>query len=74
LLCCLKNNFYTIIHVDKSFNIISIVATKHHDQKRSWGGKGLFGLHFQITIHQWRKSEQELKQSWNRKPELIQGP
>jgi hypothetical protein len=24
---------------------------KHHDQKASWGGKDLFGLHFHITVH-----------------------
>jgi hypothetical protein len=36
-----------------------------HDQKASWGGKGWFSLHFQIIIHHWRKSGQELKQGWN---------
>jgi hypothetical protein len=25
-----------------------MTAMKHHDQKASWGGKGLFGLHCQI--------------------------
>ena len=29
--------------------------------KATWGGKGLFGLHF----HHWRKSGQELKQGRN---------
>jgi hypothetical protein len=38
---------------------------KHHDQKASWGGKGLFGLHFQIIVHHWRISGPELKQVWN---------
>jgi hypothetical protein len=38
---------------------------KHHDPKAYWGGKDLFGLHFQI--HHWRKSGQELKQGWNLK-------
>ena len=29
------------------------------------GGRGgLFGLHFQIILHHWRKSGQELKQVW----------
>jgi len=41
---------------------VSTAATKHHDQKASWGGKGLFGLHFHITVHHQRKSGQELKQ------------
>jgi hypothetical protein len=40
---------------------------KQHDLKVSWGGKGLFGLHFQIIVHHWRKSGQELKQGWNLK-------
>ena len=30
---------------------VSIAATKHHNQKASWGGKGLFGLHFHIAVH-----------------------
>jgi hypothetical protein len=25
--------------------------TKHHDQEASWGGKGLFSLHFHIAVH-----------------------
>jgi hypothetical protein len=25
--------------------------TKHHDQEASWGGKGLFSLHFHIVVH-----------------------
>ena len=30
--------------------------------KASWGGKGLFGLHFNITVYHRRKSGQDLKQ------------
>ena len=30
--------------------------------KATWGGKGLFGLHFHIAVHRQRKSGQELKQ------------
>lgn len=37
----------------------------HHAQKASWGGKGLFGLHFHIIVHHQRNSGQELKQSRN---------
>ena len=44
---------------------VSIAVIKHHDPKPSWGGKDLFGLHFQIIVHHWRKSEQELKQGSN---------
>jgi hypothetical protein len=33
---------------------------KHHDQEASWGGKGLFGLCFDIAVY-WRKSGLELK-------------
>jgi hypothetical protein len=39
----------------------SIVVTKRHNQKASWRGKGLFGLHFRITDYQQKKLGQELK-------------
>jgi len=45
---------------------------KHHDQEASWGGKGLFSLHFHIAVHHQRKSGLELKQV--RKQELKQRP
>lgn len=35
---------------------------KHHDQRASWGGKGLFGLHFSIAVQHWSQFGQELKQ------------
>ena len=44
---CLSQGFYS------GTNIM-------HDQEASWGGKGLFGLHFQISVHCQRKSGQEL--------------
>jgi hypothetical protein len=30
---------------------VSIAAMKHHDQKASCEEKGLFDLHFNITVH-----------------------
>jgi hypothetical protein len=39
---------------------VSMALIKHHDQKASWGGKGLFSLHFHIAVHHQRKSGQEL--------------
>lgn len=30
---------------------VSVTAMKHHDQKESWGGKGLFDLYFHIIVH-----------------------
>jgi hypothetical protein len=33
---------------------IFIDATKYHEQKASWRGKGLFGFHFHITVHHQR--------------------
>jgi hypothetical protein len=33
--------------------------------KASWGGKGLFGLHFHIAVHHQRKSGRELTQGRN---------
>ena len=46
--------------------------TKYHDQEASWGGEGLFGLHFHIAVHHQRKSGLELKPV--RKQELMQRP
>ena len=41
---------------------VSIAEEKYHDPKAGWGGKGLFGFHFQITVHHQKKSGQDLKQ------------
>jgi hypothetical protein len=38
-----------------------LLLHKHHDQEASWGGKGLFSLHFHIAVEHQRKSGQELK-------------
>ena len=40
-------------------------CTKHHDQEASWGGKGLFSLHFHIAVHHQRKSGLDLTQGRN---------
>jgi len=45
---------------------------KHQDQEASWGGKGLFSLHFHIAVHHQRKPGLELKQV--REQELMQRP
>jgi hypothetical protein len=45
---CLSQGFYS--------------CTKHQDQETSWGGKGLFSLHFYIVVHHQRKSGQEFMQ------------
>jgi hypothetical protein len=37
-------------------------------EKASCGGKDVFGFYFQVTVHYWRKSGQELKQDWNLEP------
>ena len=42
------------------------------DQEASWGGKGLFSLHFHVAVHHQGKSGLELKQV--RKQELMQRP
>jgi hypothetical protein len=47
---------------------VTIAAVKHHDQEASWGGKGLFSLHFKIIVYHWSGTHragtwrQELKQ------------
>jgi hypothetical protein len=47
-------------------------CTKHHDQEASWGGKGLFSLHFPHCCSSPRRSGLELKQV--RIQELMQKP
>ena len=45
---------------------------KYRDQGASWGGKGLFSLHFHVAVHHQRKSGLEHKQV--REQELMQRP
>ena len=40
-----------IVIIDVLVSVSSIAALRHHDQKTSWGGKGLFGLHLHISVH-----------------------
>jgi hypothetical protein len=39
--------------------------------KITGGGKGLFELHFHITVHHGRKSRQELRQAGTWRQELM---
>jgi hypothetical protein len=48
---CLSQSFYS--------------CTKRLGQEASWGGKGLFRIHFHIAVHHQAKSGQELKQGRN---------
>jgi hypothetical protein len=48
-------------------------CTKHRDREASWGGKGLFSLHFHIAVHHQRKSGHELTQGTFHQ-ELMQRP
>ena len=43
---------------------------QHHDREASWGGKGLFRLHFHTAVHHQRKSGLELKpvRTWELMP------
>jgi hypothetical protein len=50
---CLSQSFYS--------------WTKHHDQKASWGGKGLFGLHFHTAIHHQGSPDWNLSRSGSRR-------
>jgi len=45
--------------------LVMLVCTKHQDQEASWGGKGLFSLHFHIAAHHQRKSGQKLTEGRN---------
>jgi hypothetical protein len=40
--------------------VLSCCCDKYHNWKHLRGGKDLFGLYFQVTIHHWGKSVQEL--------------
>jgi hypothetical protein len=40
---------------------VSVAVIEHHDQKSSWGGRGLFGLHFPIAVC--HEGSEEFKQS-----------
>jgi hypothetical protein len=44
---------------------VSVSVTKHQGQKASCWGNRLFGLHFHVPVHHWRKAEQELTQGRN---------
>jgi hypothetical protein len=70
----LNKNIFSVKLSQTSCAYVSVFLFlhKHHDQEASWGGKGLFSLHFHITVHHQRKSGLELKQV--RKQELMQRP
>jgi hypothetical protein len=48
------------------------IPAQTSNQEASWGGKGLFSLHFHAAVHHQRKSGLELKQV--REQELMQRP
>jgi hypothetical protein len=50
---------YLLLGADKGLNQGFYSCTKHHDQEASWGGKGLFSLHFHIAVHH------QGSQDWN---------
>jgi hypothetical protein len=65
--------YYIIQHeVGLAYVLGFLFLHKHHDQEASWGGKGLFSLHFHTAVITKKKSGLELKQI--RKQELMQGP
>ena len=57
------NTIFLTLHVPVCQSLYS--CTKHHDPEASWGGKGLFSLHFHIAGHYQRKSGLELRQGRN---------
>jgi hypothetical protein len=46
---------FLIMMARRSRNMIGVLGFlflhKHHDQEASWGGKGLFSLHFHTAVH-----------------------
>ena len=53
---------------------VSIAVMKHHDQKASWRGKGLFGLHFHIAVHIEGSQDRNTNRTGTWKQELMQRP
>lgn len=43
-------NLHLVPYVAHVLVRVSIALMKHHDQRASWRGKGLFSLHFHITL------------------------
>ena len=70
--CAVSVWVYACVHVCLSLSQRFYSCMKHHDQEASWGGKGLFSLHFHIAVHHQRESGLEFKQV--RKQELMQRP
>ena len=46
-----ENCNYNYLGFNLILFMVSIAAIKHHDQRANWGGKGLLGSHFSITVH-----------------------
>ena len=41
--------------IKSTFVLVRVsIPAQHHDQEASWGGKGLFSIHFCIAIHHQR--------------------
>jgi len=66
--CLLRNTFSGHLKSD-TLPLSGFLFLHKHDQEASWGGKGLFSLHFYFAVHHQRKSGLELKQV--RKQELM---
>lgn len=68
LLCVSVTSMRSMISTPYS-GFLSVTVMKHSDQKQlGEERKGLFELHFQVTIHHCGKAGQELKQALKQKP------
>lgn len=47
----------------------SVTVINHSDKKQAGRGKSLHGLQFQVSVHLWGKSKQELKEELKQNPE-----
>jgi hypothetical protein len=47
----MNSGSFSFKYVTGSVLVKVSILHKHHDQEASWGGKGLFSLHFHIAVH-----------------------
>lgn len=59
-----ENTHYRLTYRQSHEDYLRVATdvVKCHKWKAAWKGKGLFHLHFHITVHYWRKLGQELKE------------
>ena len=60
--------------IPESVLVRVMVETEHHDQKASWGGKGIVGLHFHIAVHCEGSQDRNSNRAGTWRQEMTQRP